>query len=63
MLINALFQIQILHCDFSKFWCGLGEEFSTLSKGVFEVVIPFQDTHLCEAGFSSKTIKRNSDLD
>jgi len=54
------------NCDFSKFWCGLGEQFSTLSKRLFEVIIPFQDaylSYLCEAGFSSKTIKRNSDLD
>ena len=51
------------NCDFSKFWCGLGEEFSTLSKRAFELIIPFQDTYLCEVGFSSKSIKRNSDLD
>jgi len=43
------------NCDCSKFWCGLDEE-------SFEVIIPFQDTYLCEAGFS-KTMKRNSDLD
>ena len=58
MLISALFQIQIL-----QLWCGLGEEASTLSKVAFEVIIPFQDTYLCGAGFSSKNIKRNSDLD
>jgi len=48
------------NCDFSKFWRGLGEEFSMLSKREFEVIIPFQNTYLCEAGFSSiMTIKRN----
>jgi len=41
----------------------LGEEFSMLSKRTFEVIIPFKDTYLCEAGFSSKSIKRNRDLD
>jgi len=35
----------------------------TLSKSAFEDIMPFQDTYLCEAGFSSKSIKRNSDLD
>jgi len=50
------------NCEFSKFWCGLAEEFSVLSKHAFEIIIPLQDTNLCEAGFS-KSIKRNSDLD
>ena len=39
------------NCDFSKFWCGLGEEFPTLSKRVFEVIIPFQNTYMCKAAF------------
>jgi len=28
------------NCDFSKFWCRLIEEFPTLSKRAFEVIIP-----------------------
>jgi len=63
MWINALFQIQILQLWLAKLWCGLGEELCTLSKSAFEVIIPFQNTYLCEAGFSSKTVKWNSDLD
>jgi len=52
------------NCDSSKFWYGLGEEFPTLSKSAFEVIIPFQNTSLCDAGFSSMmTIKYNIDLD
>jgi len=51
------------NCDFSKFWCGLGEEFSVLSKRSFEVFIPFQNTYICEAVFFLVTIKRNIDLD
>ena len=39
--------------DFSKFWCGLVEEFPMLIKHAFEVIIPFAMTYLCEAGFSS----------
>jgi len=35
----------------------------TLSKSAFEDIMPFPDTYLREAGFSSKSIKRNSDLD
>jgi len=27
---------------FSKFWCGLGEEFPTLSKHAFEVLYLFK---------------------
>ena len=38
--------------DFSKFWCGLVEEFPMLMKRAFEVIIPFATTDLCEAGFS-----------
>jgi len=41
------------HCDFCRFWCGLGEELSMLLKCTFEVIIPFQNTFQCEAGFSS----------
>jgi len=51
------------NCDFSKIWCGLGKEFSTLSKRAFEFIIPFQETYLCVAGFSMMTIKQNIDLD
>ena len=29
------------NCDFSKFWCGLGEEFLTLSKHAFAVTASF----------------------
>jgi len=50
-------KFKFCNCDFSKFWCGLDKEFSTLLKCAFEVIIPFQDTYMCEAGFS-KTIKR-----
>ena len=39
--------------DFSKFWCGLVEEFPMLTKHAFEVIIPLATTYLCEAGFSS----------
>jgi len=47
-----------------KFWCGLGEKFPMLSKRAFEVIIPFPNTYLCKAGFSSlMTIKQNIDLD
>jgi len=56
-------KLKSCNCDFSKFWCGLGEEFSTLSKRAFEVIVAFQNAYVCEAGFSSKTMKRNSDLD
>ena len=31
------------NCEFSKLWCRLGEEFPTLSKRAFEVIIPFQN--------------------
>jgi len=37
---------------------------STLPKRSFEVIAPFQNTYLCEAGFSSMmTIKQNIDFD
>jgi len=50
------------NCDFSKFWCGLGEEFPTLLKRAFEVIIAFQNTYLCEAGLSSMmTVTQNID--
>jgi len=57
------FKVIACNCDFSKFLCGLGEVFPTLSKHAFEIIISFQDTYLCEAGFSSNTVKRNSNLD
>ena len=43
--------------DFSKFWCGLVEEFPMLTKRAFEVIIPFAATYLCEAVSSLLTIK------
>jgi len=47
-----------------KFWYGVDEEFPLLSKHAFEVIIPFQNTYMCEAGFSSMmTIKQNINLD
>jgi len=51
-LNNALFQIQIhvLQGDFSKFWCGLVKIF-ICCLSAFEVITPFQNTYLCEAGF------------
>jgi len=64
MLKNAYFKFISCNYDFSKFRCGLGEEFPTLSKRAIEVIISFQNTYLCEAGFSSMmTIKQNIDLD
>jgi len=41
------------NCDFFKFWCGLGETIPMLSIRAFEVTVPFQNTYMCEAGFSS----------
>jgi len=41
-------------CDFSKFWCGLGEEFPKLFEArLCEIVILLRNTHLCEAGLWS----------
>jgi len=40
------YKFKSCNCDFSKFWFELGEEFSTLSKHAFEIIIPFQDTYL-----------------
>jgi len=63
MLNNALFQIHICNCDFSKFGVD-SAKFLKLSKRAFEVIIPLQNTFLCEAGFSSMmSIKQNIDLD
>ena len=39
--------------DFIKFWCGLVEGFSVLTKRALEVIVPFSTTYLFEAGFSS----------
>ena len=39
--------------DFSKFWCGLVEEFPILTKHALEIIVPFITTYLREAGFSS----------
>jgi len=63
-IYKTLFQINILQLfDFSKFLCGLGEEFPTLSMRAFEVIVPFQNSYLFEAGLSSiMTIKQNIDL-
>jgi len=51
--------------DFSKFWCTVDWAKSfQLSNCSFEVIIPFQNTCLCESGFfSMMTIKQNIDLD
>jgi len=50
-LYKTLFQINILQLfDFSKFWCGLGEELPMLSMRTFEVIIPFQTIYFCKAG-------------
>jgi len=52
------------NCGFAKFWAGLVEEFSTLSKRTCEVILPLQNTYLWEAGFSwVVTIKQNIHLD
>jgi len=63
-IYKTLFQINILQLfDFSKFLCGLGEEFPTLSMGAFEVIVPFQNSYLFEARLSLiMTIKQNIDL-
>jgi len=63
-LYKTLFQINILQLfDFSKFLCGLGEEFPTLSLRAFKVIVRFQNSCLFEAGLSSiVTIKQNIDL-
>jgi len=48
------------NCEFSIFWCGLGEEYPTLSKRAFKVIIPCTNTYLREAGLSSvMTIKKH----
>jgi len=46
---------------FIHFWCRLDQEFAILLKCTFEVIIPFQNTYLYEAGFSPM-IKQNIDL-
>ena len=52
----------LCNCDFSKFWRESSEDFPTLSMRAFEVITPFQNTYVCEAGFSMITIKQNIDL-
>jgi len=54
----------LCNCDFSEFRYGLGEEFPTLSKRAFEVIVHFQSTYLCEGWFFSMMIILQSiDLD
>jgi len=63
-LYKTFFQNNILQLfDFFKFWSGLGEEFPTPSMRAFEVIVPFQNSYLFEAGLSSiMTMKQKIDL-
>ena len=53
MLNDTSLQIYLCNGEFSKFWCGLVEEFPMLTKHALEVIVPFITTYLFEAGFSS----------
>ena len=56
MLNNLYSKLASCNCDFSKFWCGLGEEFPTLSKRALKLLYLFKIV-MCEAGFSMMTMK------
>ena len=62
MLSKALFQFISWNCDFSKFWCGLGEDFPTLSKGAFKVITLFQNNYLRVARLSLMMNIKHIDL-
>ena len=42
MLNNLYSKLASCNCDFSKFWCGLGEEFPTLSKRALKLLYLFK---------------------